>query len=121
MADPIRHEFTCPRCSSRFALRNALCANPDDPRRNFGCPACGTFFLRHVRPRKPIEHLAQAHYLVAIGLSLAYAIANPYPGLHWLVLPAWIAFAVWLAYRLDEVLPPRTTLEPVEEPPLTWH
>lgn len=114
-------EFECPRCGEHFGMRDALCAQPDDPRRNFGCPQCQTYFLRHQRPRMLIEHLAQAHYLFAIVIALAYAIANPYPGLHWLVLPAWVAFAVWIAYRLDERLPPRTTLEPLDDWPITWH
>jgi hypothetical protein len=121
MATPDAGAFTCPRCSARFTLRTALCADWDDPRRNFGCPACGTFFLRHRRPRQRIEHLAQAHYLAAIAFALAWLIAHPRPGLHWLVLPAWVAFAIWLAFRLDETLPPRTVLEPIDDRPLSWH
>lgn len=36
----------CPECSNTFRSNNALCVDLNDPKKSFGCPHCGTFFLR---------------------------------------------------------------------------
>ena len=107
--------FICPVCAHRFTLRGAACEDWNDPRRNFGCPACATYFLRRQRPRRAIEHLAQLHYLFAAVVAALVFLDHPYMGLHWLLLPAWVALAIWFAFWLDGALPPRTQLIPVPE------
>lgn len=36
----------CPECSRKFTLREALCDDWNDPEKSFGCPYCGTFFIK---------------------------------------------------------------------------
>ena len=113
--------FICPVCTQRFMLGTAACEDWSDPQRNFGCPACGTFFLRQQRKRRLIEHIAQLHYLLASVTTLLVFLDRPYMGLHWLLLLMWVALAIWFAYWLDGALPARTQLIPVQaerNPPL---
>ena len=107
-AVPRKGTFICPLCAQRFTQRSAACQDWNDPRRNFGCPACGTYFLRQQRPRRLVEHLAQMHYLFAAVVAGLIFLDRPYMGLHWLLLPTWVALAVWFAFWLDRVLPTRT-------------
>lgn len=41
----------CPECSNRFTLQEALCDDWQDPNKSFGCPHCGTFFVKDMRPK----------------------------------------------------------------------
>ena len=110
---PGRGVFICPICAHRFTLGTAACEDWNDPQRNFGCPACGSFFLRQQRPRRLIEHLAQLHYLFAGVTAVLIFLDKPYMGLHWLLLPSWVGLAIWFAFWLDGALPSRTQLIPV--------
>lgn len=40
----------CPACHKTFTAREALCENWRDPAKSFGCPHCGTFIHKAVRP-----------------------------------------------------------------------
>ena len=40
----------CPQCSNTFTSREALCFDWKDPRESFGCPHCGTFYEKDLRP-----------------------------------------------------------------------
>lgn len=40
----------CPECSNKFTMREALCEDWADPDKSFGCPHCGTFFVKDMRP-----------------------------------------------------------------------
>ena len=40
----------CPSCSKKFNARQALCHDWKDPNRSFGCPHCGTFFVKDMAP-----------------------------------------------------------------------
>lgn len=42
--------LTCPACSERFSLSEALCDDWRDPERSLGCPHCGTFIVRAPGP-----------------------------------------------------------------------
>ena len=41
---------SCTSCGHRFSASKALCEDWKDPERSFGCPACGTFFVRDLKP-----------------------------------------------------------------------
>jgi hypothetical protein len=45
----------CPECSNRFTLQEALCGDWKDPNKSFGCPHCGTFFVKDMRPNMKIS------------------------------------------------------------------
>ncbi len=40
----------CPACRKTFSAREALCENWRDPEKSFGCPHCGTFIRKSVKP-----------------------------------------------------------------------
>jgi len=42
----------CENCQHKFSASDALCDDWQDPERAFGCPECGTFFVRDLRPDK---------------------------------------------------------------------
>ena len=41
---------TCKECSQMFCLEDALCDDWKDPNKSFGCPHCGTFYYKDMRP-----------------------------------------------------------------------
>jgi hypothetical protein len=41
----------CQACGVRFSARQALCDDWRDGEKSFGCPDCGTFFVRDLRPK----------------------------------------------------------------------
>lgn len=40
----------CPACHKTFGAHEALCENWRDPDKCFGCPHCGTFIRKSVKP-----------------------------------------------------------------------
>ena len=40
----------CQVCESRFSASEALCDDWKDPERSFGCPQCGTFYVKDLKP-----------------------------------------------------------------------
>ena len=110
------NSYRCPLCTRAFTARDALCDVWDDPKRNFGCPHCGSFFVRIDRPRTWLEHLAQAHWIIAAITAFAIMLREPEVGLQTLLACGWLGFAIWFAFFLDRTLPPRTQLVPVDPP-----
>jgi hypothetical protein len=41
----------CPECSNKFKIQETLCDDWRDPNKSFGCPHCGTFFVKDMRPK----------------------------------------------------------------------
>ena len=41
----------CTSCGSKFSASEALCDDWKDPEKSYGCPACGTFYVKDMRPR----------------------------------------------------------------------
>ena len=41
----------CTECGHEFSAGEALCEDWKDPERSYGCPGCGTFFIRDMRPK----------------------------------------------------------------------
>lgn len=56
---------TCPECSKKFTARTALCEDWQDPERSFGCPHCGTFFVKDMNPNRKQEWIEM---LFAVGI-----------------------------------------------------
>ena len=40
----------CTHCNRAFSASEALCDDWADPNKAYGCPACGTFFIKDLRP-----------------------------------------------------------------------
>lgn len=40
----------CPECNNSFSSRGALCEDWKNSKKSFGCPQCGTFFEKDLRP-----------------------------------------------------------------------
>lgn len=41
----------CIACGTSFKASEAICDDWRDPNRSFGCPKCGTFYVKDMRPR----------------------------------------------------------------------
>ena len=41
---------TCEVCDRKFSASEALCDDWKDPERSFGCPECGTFYVKNMKP-----------------------------------------------------------------------
>lgn len=57
----------CPKCSERFSARTALCEDWKNPERSFGCPHCGTFFVRKEENKR--KSLINTVLFVGVGLQ----------------------------------------------------
>ena len=44
------HMTDCSHCGHAFSASQALCDDWRDPNKSFGCPQCGTFFVKDMRP-----------------------------------------------------------------------
>jgi hypothetical protein len=44
---------TCTECGHNFTASQALCDDWRDPKKSFGCPNCGTFFIKDMRTANP--------------------------------------------------------------------
>ena len=58
----------CPGCARTFSAQQALCEDWRDPKKSFGCPHCGHFIYKDLRP-----NIRQS---VAVGI-MAGGIATP--------------------------------------------
>lgn len=52
--------FECTKCGTEFSRATAVCENPRDPARSFGCPNCGAFFMRDPRDLQGKEAVKRA-------------------------------------------------------------
>ncbi len=41
----------CKICGTKFKVSEALCDDWRDPLKSFGCPKCGTFYKKEMRPK----------------------------------------------------------------------
>jgi len=60
----------CPECSKKFTARTALCDDWRDPNKAFGCPHCGTFYVKDMNPNKREDWIAN---LFAVGMMVPAA------------------------------------------------
>ncbi len=58
---------TCPECAQKFTARTALCEDWTDPERSFGCPHCGTYFIKDMNPNRKQEWIET---LFVVGMLL---------------------------------------------------
>jgi len=44
--------ISCLECDKKFNDKTALCDDWNDPQKSFGCPHCGTFYLKDRKPSR---------------------------------------------------------------------
>jgi ABC-type uncharacterized transport system permease subunit len=67
---------TCTRCASPFSVSEALCEDWKDPEKSFGCPRCGTFFIRNMTPTS-WQSLVVSLVASLVGILVGVGIATP--------------------------------------------
>ena len=62
----------CTECLHRFSAREALCEDWRDPEKCYGCPHCGTFYVKDPKPRVDAGFVGA---VIACGVSMpAFAV-----------------------------------------------
>ena len=107
--------ITCPTCQYNIEISKALCDDWRDPNRSFGCPNCGTFYVKDMNPSKKYVWLIgisvggifmPALWVLLEGIKTSDTLLMGYGGLIMLAL-----FPV-LAIALSPLMPLRGQLEP---------
>lgn len=57
----------CPECQRKFNYQTALCDDWRDPNKSFGCPHCGTFFVKDMNSTRR-ENLIPTIFIVGMML-----------------------------------------------------
>ncbi len=61
---------TCSECGQKFTATTALCEDWKDPERSYGCPHCGTFYVKDLNPNRKKEWI-ETLFIVGIMLPAA--------------------------------------------------
>jgi len=77
----------CPECAQKFTAHTALCEDWRDPEKSFGCPHCGTFFVKDMNPGKREQWLPTVFLVGMVVPAANLAFRYFYEG-----APSWVLF-----------------------------
>ncbi len=101
---------TCPECSKKFTARTALCEDWQNPERSFGCPHCGTFFVKDMNPNRKKEWIETLFIVGIILPSVNIVFRHFFQGIDPVVfvnaLSILIAATIIIALKMPKFLSP---------------